>query len=172
MCLFWLVGWFFVELYKPTFHEMKPIAFIIFSLFSISCFSQTEKQLKSQISGIPRGVKQIVLSVDESKPKSDLMSEIVSLFMAEGYEVESINQELGLFQTKAKSLKWAWSVRFSVVVTTGKIRLRGKVILEMADDAALDIANIGSLGDAHVYSFREMVRLANSIPHNEMEYSM
>jgi hypothetical protein len=149
---------------------MKIAVFVLLVTLSSFCFAQSDKELKKQVLSIPRGTKQVILTVSDSHSSKEIVSGITAYLMDQGYEIDEVDRETGLIQTKDKNLKFAWSTRFTFLILGNKIRVRGKVIMELADNAARDIENKGSLGDAYVYSFRELVRITNQLPHESVEY--
>ncbi|SDE83488.1 hypothetical protein SAMN04487996_107135 [Dyadobacter soli] len=150
---------------------MKTFFVVVISLVSLTCHAQSDKELKSQVSKIPRGTKTIVLTLDSTRSQKEHLAELVTHIIDKGYEVDNMNADLGMIQTKEKNIKFAWSARFTFLLVKNKLRIRGKAIIELADDSAYDIENKGNLGDMYVYTFREMIRVSNGIPNLSIEYS-
>lgn len=150
---------------------MKILIATIFALYSATCFGQSDQQLKAQVARIPRGTKSIILTLDSTRSSKDLLAQLVSHIIDKGYEVDNMNSELGMIQTKEKNVKFTWSARFTFLLTNNKLKIKGKSIQELDHDFVHDIENKGALGDMYVYTFREMVRVSNGIPNQGIEYS-
>ncbi|MDR6808881.1 hypothetical protein J2Y45_006095 [Dyadobacter sp. BE34] len=151
---------------------MKILIAAFLVLCSATCFAQSDQQLKAQVSKIPRGTKTIILTLDSTRSSKDLLAQLVSHIIDKGYEVDNMNSELGMIQTKEKNVKFTWSARFTFLLTNNnRLKIKGKSIQQLDHDFVHDIENKGALGDMYVYTFREMVRVSNGIPNQGIEYS-
>lgn len=57
---------------------MKFILAIALSLATTFCFAQSDKEIKGQVSKIPRGTKTIILTLDSTKSQKDLLADLVA----------------------------------------------------------------------------------------------
>lgn len=110
---------------------MKHLLSIAFCLVSAFGIAQTDRELKAQVAKIPRGTETIILTLDSARSQKELLSELVAHIIDKGYEVDNMNSELGMIQTKEKKVKFAWSARFTFFLSKNKLRIKGKAIVEL-----------------------------------------
>lgn len=141
---------------------MKYLLLLFALTLAISSFGQKP----------PRGVKSIILTVDSTGGDKVLLNNISKYLLSKGFEIDLINYDLGLVQTKDTRLKFAhWKYRVSAIVSANKLTLTGKNIVHVSSgDVARDIENKGALGDIWIYSFAAMNKLAIEYPHIGIEY--
>lgn len=137
---------------------MKPLILLLALLWFSDSFGQKA----------PKGVKSIYITVDTTAGRKETFNSIASYLLAQNYEIDLLNQELGLIQTKDATLKFVhWKHRISAELKGNQIRFSGKAIVS---DVAKDIENKGSLGSLQVVAFRKLEEVSYGYPHISVEY--
>lgn len=116
----------------------------------------------------PRYAKSITITIDTTSGRKATINNIASYLLSKNYEIDLINHDLGLVQTKDATLKFShWRHRISANLIGDKLRFTGKAVV---DDTPFDIENKGSLGSLQVHAFRKLQEVALGYQHSEMKY--
>lgn len=137
---------------------MKQTITLALFLICGSCFAQK----------VDRGVKSIFVTIDTTAGRKEVINQVAKYLLINNYEIDLINSELGLVQTKDAILKYVhWKHRLSAALIGNKLRFSGKVTI---NDVSKDIENRGSLGSLQVHAFRRLQEISTGFPHESIEY--